>query len=281
MPSHIFKEVFPALSSVVTAIINSSLTNGIVPSSFKHAIAQPLLKKHHLDQYVLDNYRPISKLSFISKVLEKVTNDILLSLDSGSCCILIMLDLSAAFDTIDHDILLQRLYQVVSFQGSVLNWFASYLKDRSFSVNLGNCFSSRAQISYGVPQGSILGPLLFSLYMLPLGYIFQKHNLSYHLYADDTQFYFPVKNNNCSMSTLFAYIQDIKCWLDLDFLQLNNDKTEIIVFGPTAVSSGLIKQLGPLSAYVRNHIRNLGVVFDPMLSFDKQISTVVKSSFFN
>ncbi len=145
---------------------------------------------------------------------------------------------------------------------------------------LGNCFSSRAKISYGVPQGSILGPILFSLYMLPLSYIFQKHKLSYHLYADDTQLYFPVKNNNCYMSTLFACLQDIKCWMDLNFLQLNNDKTEIMVFGPTAVSSGIVKQLGPLSSNVRDRVRNLGMVFDPTLSFDKQISTVVKSSFF-
>ncbi len=79
LPSQIFKEAFPALSQVFTAIINSSLTNGIVPASFKHAIVQPLLKKHHLDQHDLNNYRPMSKLSFISKVLEKVVYSQILS----------------------------------------------------------------------------------------------------------------------------------------------------------------------------------------------------------
>ncbi len=182
LPGGLFREVLDTISSTLLAFINSSLINGVFPESFKHAIVQPLLK----DPTVYNNYRPISKLSFISKVLEKialsqltsyldtfnildpfqssfralhstesallkVTNDILLSIDSGSSAILILLDISAAFDTVDHDILLKRFECVVGVQGLALEWFASYLKGRTFSVNIGSFTSPPAPIHCGVP----------------------------------------------------------------------------------------------------------------------------------
>lgn len=97
----------------------------------------------------------------------KVSNDLLQLLDSGSCAILVLLDLSAAFDTIDHSILLHRLEKVVGIQGVALQWLSSYLKDRTFSVSIGSVSSRPVPLSCGVPQGSILGPLLFTLYILP------------------------------------------------------------------------------------------------------------------
>lgn len=204
IPSSIIKDVFDVVGPSIQVILNSCLASGTVPTCFKHAVVQPLLKKHDLDVKCLNNYRPISKLPFISKVLEKavlsqllpfltthnilepfqsgfrslhstetallkVTNDLLLTLDSGDNAILILLDLSAAFDTVDHNILLTRLDQQVGIRETALLWFRSYLNERTFSVSIGNFSSSSASVSYGVPQGSILGPILFSLYMLPLG----------------------------------------------------------------------------------------------------------------
>ncbi len=163
IPARLLKEVFATLSPAVTAIINNSLESGVVPARFKHAIVHPLLKKPHLDQSIFSNFRPISKLPFISKLLEravysqldsyismsnvldtfqlgfrslhstetallKVSNDLLQILDTGSNAVLVLLDLSAAFDTIDHSILLQRLEKWVGIQGTALQWLASILK---------------------------------------------------------------------------------------------------------------------------------------------------------
>lgn len=128
--------------------------------------------------------------------LIRVLNDLLTAVDSGSSAVLVLLDLSAAFDTTDHDILLSRLENVVGIQGTALAWFKSFLLNRTFSVNIGRDRSQPASLLSGVPQGSILGPILFSLYLLPLGSIFSKHGIPFHFYAEDMQMYLPLKKNS-------------------------------------------------------------------------------------
>lgn len=119
--------------------------------------------------------------------LVRVVNDLRIATDNQKMSVLVLLDLSAAFDTVDHTILLHRLEHLIGIQGTALAWISSYLSGRSFTVSIDNFVSDAKPILYGVPQGSILGPLLFNLYMLPLGSIIRQHNISYHSYADDTQ----------------------------------------------------------------------------------------------
>lgn len=128
-----------------------------------------------------------------------------------------------------------------------------------------------------------MGPLLFSLYMLPLALIFQKYNISYHCYADDSQLYLPVRlDTTASFDVLLECVDDIKRWMTNNFLQLNEDKTEVLILGCPADSSPALKaQLGPLSKNVCKQIKNLGVIFDSSLFFDKQISAVIRGSFFH
>lgn len=145
-------------------------------------------------------------------------SDILLATDSGDSVALVLLDLSAAFDTVDHNVLLSRLEQVVGIRASALNWFQSYLMNRSFSVNIGKFHSSSVPLTCGVPQGSTLAPMLFSLYMLPFGSIFEKYGICYHCYADDTQIYIPLTHKN-GLDPVAACFLDVKAWMSL-FLSL-------------------------------------------------------------
>ncbi len=227
IPSHLLQAISPALLPALTHIINTSLLTGIFPTAFKQARVTPLLKKPTLNTSLIENYRPVSLLPFIAKTLERVvfnqvslflsqnnkldakqsgfrsdhsTETALLSVtealriakaDSKSS-ILILLDLSAAFDTVNHQILLSTLSSL-DITGIPLRWFESYLTGLSFKVAWGGEVSKAHQLVTGVPQGSVLGPLLFSTYTTSLGPIIQAHGFSYHFYADDTQLHDPAR----------------------------------------------------------------------------------------
>ena len=206
-------------------IVNGSLTSGIFPESCKMAVVRPTIKNHNGDTDDTKEYRPVSNLSFISKLIERIVvdqtnshleeealhcpvqsgyrkhhscetlmtkmfDDIITEIEEKKTVALILLDLSAAFDTIDHAILLKKLQTDYGFNGVVLSWFKSYLSNRSFSVLIEYQLSESGFLWFGVPQGSILGPLLFILYTKYLSQIAKLNGLEIQLYADDSQLYF-------------------------------------------------------------------------------------------
>ena len=128
-----------------------------------------------------------------------------------------MLDLSAAFDTIDHSILLSRLTSFYGISGSALDLVRSYLTDRTQSVVLNNCSSPPTSINTGVPQGSVLGPLLFSLYIYPISQIFYNYAISFHIYADDTQIYvsFPPSDSSSYLNDLSDILNTVHTFLNM------------------------------------------------------------------
>ena len=182
--------------------------------------------------------------------------------DAGDCSVLVLLDLSAAFDTVDHHILIHRLNHLGGISGTALEWFSSYLMDRSLSVSVGEFVSDMEALSCGVPQGSVLGPILFSIYMLPLGQIISCFkNISYQLYTDDIQLYFSFKPNELhKLSVLNNCLNAIRNWMANNFLQLNADKTEVLIFGPDNLQSAIRQNFGALSSSSRSCLRNLGVI---------------------
>ena len=316
----LLKSCLDTLLKPITDIINASLCSGLFPDDFKHAHVNPLLKKTSLSKEDLNNYRPVSNLSFISKILEKVVasrlrshissnclsnvsqlaykefhstetallkvhNDVTLNIDKGKVTALTLLDLSATFDTIDHGILIKRLSLRYGISGTALNWFLSYLTGRHQTIEIANCFSAALPTSCGVPQGSVLGPLLFTLYATPLNSVIQNHNLGHHLYADDTQIYISLATSDTSRSLnqLSDCLQDIFLWMTDSKLKLNADKTEFLIIGTP-------KLCGKLDGFFPTCIlnqtitpaasaKNLGVTFDKNFNFRQHISQSVVAVF--
>ena len=222
------------LSPIVATLFNKSLATGCFPSEFKKAVVRPLLKKTGLDASQPKNYRPVSNLPFLSKLLErvvqnrlqafldsndlmprtqsayrqfhstesavtKVYGDMLLAADTGQVTALCLLDLTAAFDTVDHELLMLSLERQFGIRGVALEWFRSYLVDRSFRVIYAGATSNVVYIVCSVPQGSVLGPRLFILYTADVADVIKQHDVNIHAFADDTQLY-----RHCALDNMTA-----------------------------------------------------------------------------
>lgn len=215
-------------------------------------------------------------------------NDILRALDNQSSVILLLLDLSAAFDTVDHPILLFRLKCRFGFNGKVLDWFSSYLSDRKQFVKFEGGTSSSHNLNYGLPQGSILGPMLFLLYTSPLADLIRKHNMAFHLYADDTQLYIDLKSSieghlELAKSKIETCVRDIDLWMSKNMLKMNREKTELLILNAQHRPQPSVSSVSVCSETIQSstHVKNIGVIFDSSMSMDQHITEICKSAFYH
>ena len=203
--------------------------------------------------------------------------------------LLVFLDLSAAFDTIDHSVLLRRLETKFGFTGTALEWFKSYLSGRFQQVVIDDATSDKFNMDFGVPQGSCLGPLLFSIYTTPLFDIVSNHLPTVHCYADDTQLYLAFQPDDTAaqesaVASMEACIQDIRNWMTKDSLKINDDKTEVILIGTKAqLKKVKIDNLAVGDSKIvpsTEAIRNLGCWFDKNFTMNAHVTKTCKAGFF-
>ena len=320
LPAELFKENLDVLLPVLTDIVNASLSSGSIDGA-KLAHITPLIKGHGLDSSNLKNYRPISNLSFVGKLIERVVlrrlnehlennnlniphqsgykkmystetllvrvvNDLLIASSESKATVVLLLDLSAAFDTVDHYKLLHILKHELGITGKAWEWFKSFLTGRCQQIKVGNEASYEIIIKFGVPQGSVLGPVLFNIYIRSLYNTAHDQNFLIHGYADDHQLYksFEAKEEHVVLvNDVPKCFQEINQWMKAHYLQLNPGKTEILVFGTPSVlheltikgvfiNSETCVRLSPVA-------KNLGFRLDSQLSFKEQIKQLKSSCY--
>ena len=322
LPQQVLYEYLDLFLPIWTDLVNASLKEGSM-EGLKSAYLRPIYKATGLDPNLHNSYRPVSNLPFLSKLIErvvskqlqahmeenglnidnqsgykkghstetlliKITNDLLIASDKDTASVLLLLDLSAAFDTVDVDKLLDILFMEIGIRGLALKWFKSFLKCRKQRVKIGNSLSDEIVIEFGVPQGSVLGPILFNIYIRSF-YRFVGINSDFKIqgFADDHQMYTSFSlNNQVYMlgENIINMLSKVKLWMDSFFLCLNEKKTKIIVFAPQRLRKLLIINgifIGEKCIRFPNVAKNLGVLLDGTLSFKEQISHCVKSCYMN
>ena len=239
------------------------MRNGELPASEKSAAITPIVKKSGLDPDCASNYRPISNLTFLLKLIErivcqqltayllanhllvpeqsayrqdhstetaelKIASDVFDSADTGHVTLIKLLDLSAAFDTVDHGILLQRLEHSYGVGGTTLRWVRSFLSDRTQVVHFNGHLSTESLLTCGVPQGSISGSKFFNLYTADVVRIAQSFDVCIHCYADDLQLYVHccAADFVAAVVRLLACIEAINEFMGSNRPKINPDKTK-------------------------------------------------------
>ena len=289
-------------------IINVSLITGVYPDPLKFVKVIPIHKGGSTED--INNYRPISLLSIFDKIFEKIMHNRLYtflekheilfknqfgfrknnstvyalaqitemikeSIDGGKFGCGIFIDLRKAFDTVNHEILLTKLDHY-GIRGNILNWFQSYLSNRKQFVFFNGQSSKPLEISCGVPQGSVLGPLLFLLYINDLPNVSKV--LNFYLFADDTNIYYESDTLEDLERTINKELCKLYLWLNVNRLSLNINKTNYIIFHPfnKPIKHHITIKINKKAISEKEFIKYLGVMMDSTLSWKYQISNIAK-----
>jgi hypothetical protein len=209
-------------------------------------------------------------------------NDLLVAVDGGNAAILALLDQSAAFDTIDHSVLLDRLSARFGICGSALDWFSSYLANRSQSVHVFGVTSSPIFLTCGVPQGSVVGPVMFTLYNSPIHDIAVHHGISDQYYADDAQQHKTFKPTVDGVEQRIAYaalsncIGETRQWMSANRMKFNESKTDALLVHGYHTPHEHPLMVGDVPIIPSKNVRNLGVIFDSRLTMEPQINSMCR-----
>ena len=316
----LLKDCLDLLLPFLCKLFNLSLSLGVFPNCWKRTIiVKPIMKKGKSYFFDFNSYRPISHLCILSKILEKIVSsqvrsyltlhdlipaeqsayrpfhstetsilklsaDVLSSLDKGNVSLLCFLDLSSAFDSVNHQTLLSRLQISFGFEGQVLNWFNSFLSDRIQTVSFLGLVSSPSVIKCSVPQGSVLGPLLFMLYVSDIISVVHNDKLCIHMFADDLQVYgFCPPSKTTDLSTqMSSCLDNVIFWCSSNSLKLNAEKSEVMWCSSKQMKRSFAQcqvrldnsTLSPVSV-----VKCLGVHLDCNLSFSSHVSKTVSACF--
>ena len=320
LPTDLLKDNISNMLPVLCQLVNQSLETGCF-DGLKTADIIPTLKDQKLDPDDFKSYRPISNLSFLGKLVErvvlnrlndhmtkhklnipeqsaykkhhstetiliKITNDLMMACDKKSATVLMLLDLSAAFDTVEHRKLLKILRDEIKISGTALKWFQSFLTGRYQRTRIGSDVSESIVLEFGVPQGSVLGPVLFNIYIRSLYLTVKKAGFNIHGYADDQQVYKSFKP--CEVVDILN-IQIINCfkiietWM-VDFcLHLNPGKTQILLVAP----KNILKEINVQGVLFHDNTcirfisstKDLGILMDQRLTFEPQILNLKRDCF--
>ena len=308
IPLNLLQSVADLIVFPLCYIINKSLLNGIFPDKLKIVKVVPLHKGGSTED--LNNFRPISLLSIFDKIIEKImhkrlyhflelhnvlfdnqfgfrknnstsyalmeiTEKIKESIDNGKYGCGIYIDLRKAFDTVNHNILIKKL-EHYGVRGILLEWFKSYLNERKQFVFMNGESSDIKYMACGVPQGSVLGPLLFLLYINDLPNISAK--LKFFLFADDTNIYFESDDLLNVEKTVNKELKKLYLWLNVNRLSLNVSKTQYIIFHPynKPLRKHITIKINKKAITEKDHIKYLGVIIDSHLNWKKQILSITK-----
>lgn len=292
--------------NVLASVINASFEQGIFPQTLKLAKVVPIHKGGSKTE--VKNYRPISLLPTFSKIFEKTMhvrisnfmesnnslfetqfgfrkgrscehalltaqNELLSSLSKKEIALLLLIDFSKAFDMVDHDILLKKLYKY-GIRGNALNWMQSYLQGRQQYVTIGGSVSTKMPIIYGVPQGSILGPLLFIIYINDLPNIYKL--AKFILYADDANIIITGKDVNDIKSKVDELATALTSWVDCNGLKLNLDKTNYMIFSNNRLHSEHDYNIKIANRYIKrtDSTKFLGVIINEKLNWNQHIAAI-------